>query len=96
MAKARFRQLHRKLAPLVFIPLGVTAVTGVAFQMATSWFNLEEEKVLFLLDIHRGNYPGLEKVYPVLNGLGVIAMIVTGLSMTSLFRRRPNRETEGD
>jgi hypothetical protein len=93
MTSSGFRKLHRKLAPIIFIPLGLTAVTGVAFQIATSWFHMDEENLEFLLSIHRGNYPGVEKVYAVLIGLGAISMIVTGLSM---IRRRPNRNTEGD
>lgn len=90
MIKQKFRQIHRQLALIIFLPLTLTAVTGVVYQMAISWLNIEAANVLFLLNIHTGNFLGLEKIYPILNGLGVIAMLVTGLSMTSLFRRRPN------
>jgi hypothetical protein len=31
----------------------------------------------------------LEKIYPILNGLGLIGLLITGLSMTGLFRERP-------
>lgn len=96
MARLGFRQLHRKLSLIIFLPLALTAVTGVAYQVATSWFHLDDDKMHFLMDIHAGNFRGLEKIYPVLNGLGVIGLIVTGLTMTGLFRSRPKREAEGE
>src|SRR5579883_221390 len=45
-----------------------------------------------LLSIHTGEIVHLQAIYPVLNGLGLLAMIVTGLSMTSLFSQKPKRE----
>lgn len=96
MPEPKFRKLHRKLAPLVFLPLALTAITGIIYSIADEWLHVEGEKTNFLLAIHTGALPGLEKVYALLNGLGLIALIVTGLSMTRIFRRRPNREAEGD
>lgn len=92
MARLKFRQLHRQLALIVFLPLALTVITGVSYQIATTWLNIDTANVIFLLDIHTGSFLGLEKIYPVLNGLGVIAMLITGLTMTSLFRRPRLRE----
>jgi hypothetical protein len=34
----------------------------------------------------------LEKIYPLLNGLGVIGLLITGLSMTGLFGKKTVRQ----
>ena len=47
---------------------------------------------LWLLDLHRGTFGqvNLEFVYPLLNALGLLTLIITGLAMWfSLPARRP-------
>jgi hypothetical protein len=41
----------------------------------------------FLLQIHTGEIFDLAAIYPILNGLGLIGLLVTGLSMSGLFRK---------
>lgn len=41
-----------------------------------------------LLKIHTGEIFHLEGIYPLLNGLGLIGLLVTGLSMTGLFSKK--------
>jgi hypothetical protein len=45
-----------------------------------------------LLKIHTGEILHLEAIYPILNGLGLIGLLVTGMSMTGLFDRKKQRE----
>ncbi len=91
MAKFTLRKIHRQMAPIIFLPLGVTVLTGVSYNVAEEWFGLEGEKVQFLMQIHTGEFLHLGKFYPFLNALGVIAMIITGIIMI-LPKKRPNNE----
>ena len=75
------RQLHRQLAPIIMLPFLVTAITGVAYRLGKSWFGLSRDQVHFLMVIHEGEYLGkqLEPVYVLLNGLGLLFMLITGI-----------------
>jgi hypothetical protein len=83
-----FRKYHRMLALIVILPLVLTVITGMIYPIVADWFHADELGEL-LLKVHTMEIIGLEDYYPILNGLGLIAMIVTGITMTSLFRRRP-------
>lgn len=82
-----FRKYHRSLAIAVCIPLILTVITGVGYSILDEWFE-QEEAAEFLLRLHTLDILGLEKIYPLLNGLGLAGLLVTGLSMTGLFRKR--------
>lgn len=88
-----FRLLHSFLAPIFFLPLLVSASTGVAYRLSTAWFGLSGEQAGFLMDIHEGSYLGslLRVVYVLLVGLGLLALLVTGIQMTGIFRSRSLR-----
>ena len=79
------RRYHRLIAVLTCIPLALTIITGIAYPVFSEWFSVNSVANL-LLKIHSGRIFGLEAIYPVLNGLGLAGLLVTGLSMTSLFR----------
>jgi hypothetical protein len=91
MNKKTLRTIHRKLAPIMLLPLSLTVITGVIFQ-AIEVLELDVKKGL-LMEIHTGEIFHLEKVYPFLNGLGVIVLIVTGISMINLFPKKKNDQT---
>ena len=77
---AKFRKLHKTVAPLVLLPLAITVFTGVIYRLAKDWFGASRDSVHFLMDIHEGEYFGktLEPFYVLLNGLGLLWMIITG------------------
>lgn len=79
--KLNLRRLHSALAPLMCIPLVLTVTSGMLFQMAAT--NQQEDQFLWLLDLHRGKFGrfNLETVYPYLNGLGLLTLILTGTLM---------------
>jgi DMSO/TMAO reductase YedYZ heme-binding membrane subunit len=83
MNKFDFRKLHRSIAPIVLFPLIITAITGMTYRVGKSWFNLSRDQVHFLMVIHEGEYLGkqLEPIYVLLNALGLLLMIVTGIGM---------------
>ncbi|MDB9525674.1 PepSY domain-containing protein [Oscillatoria sp. CS-180] len=78
-----FRKLHRTLAPIVLLPLLTTAITGVVYRLSKDWFGLSRDQVHILMTIHEGEYlgPTLEPFYVLLNGLGLLWMLVTGSVM---------------
>ncbi len=84
------RKLHRKIAPFIFLPLLLTALTGVSYRIGRSWFGLSEEFGDAMMLIHQGTWlgPQLRPFYVLLNALGAIGMIVTGVIMSGLFLSR--------
>ncbi len=90
MNKLQFRKLHRKIAPILFIPLFLTASTGVIYRVGRNWFGMSRDIGEFFLDIHQGEFLGdaLSSIYVLLVGLGLIGLIVTGLTMIRLKQKK--------
>ena len=84
------RKLHRQIAPILFLPLFLTAFTGVAYRVARSWFNAPDRVGAILMYFHQGTFLGeeLRVFYVLLNGLAVVAMLLTGIMMTGLWRSK--------
>jgi uncharacterized membrane protein AbrB (regulator of aidB expression) len=93
--RVAFRKYHRLIAITVCLPLIVTAASGVAMTLTTEWFH-QNESTEFLLKVHTFQIFGLSAIFPILNGLGLICLILTGLSMTNLLsrRRKPKQRSE--
>lgn len=86
--KRAFRKYHRTLAIVLCLPLLLTVLTGVAVTLVGEWsfsFGLSRN---LLLKLHSGELFHLESIYPILNGLGLLGLLVTGISMTGLFNKR--------
>ncbi|MBE9060295.1 PepSY domain-containing protein [cf. Phormidesmis sp. LEGE 11477] len=79
--RVRLRQLHRALVPFIVLPLLLTLTTGMLFQIAAASDRAND--FLWLLDLHRGKFGqiNLELVYPILNALGLLTLIITGSIM---------------
>lgn len=79
--KRRWRSLHRTLAPIMAIPLLITVITGIGFQAALAAG--QTQNFQWLLAFHRGHFGpvNLETVYPYLNGLGLLVLVVSGVMM---------------
>lgn len=79
--RGRLRQLHKALVPFVVLPLLLTLTTGTLFQFAVASDRAND--FLWLLELHRGKFGqvNLEFLYPVLNALGLLTLIVTGSIM---------------
>lgn len=83
MNRVLFRKLHRKVAPIIFIPLLLSAITGIIYRIGKSWFGMSGETADIFMVIHQGEYLGdqLKPIYVLLLGLGLIGMIVSGFTM---------------
>jgi hypothetical protein len=94
--KRAFRKYHRVLATILCLPLALTVLTGMATTMVGEWslnFGLSRS---LLLALHTGEIFHLEAIYPILNGLGLIGLLVTGASMTSVFKTRKGKASIPD
>ncbi|NEO70042.1 PepSY-associated TM helix domain-containing protein [Moorena sp. SIO3H5] len=83
MNKPTLRKLHSTLAPIILLPFMITAITGIAYRLARSWFGLSKDQAHILMVIHEGRFLGdqLKPIYVLLNGLALIFMLVTGIVM---------------
>jgi hypothetical protein len=86
-----FRRYHRFLALLLALPILLTVMSGTAFTIMHDWLGLSAR---WLLHLHTGEIFHLETIYPVLNGLGLIGLLITGLSMSGGFRSKPRSAEE--
>lgn len=82
-----FRKYHRQIAIVVALPLLLTVISGVGYSLLDEWFH-QDRLAGVLLKIHTMKFLHLEGIYPLLNGLGLLGLLVTGLSMTSLFKKK--------
>ena len=93
--RSLIRKLHGTLAPIVLLPLLMTVTTGIAYRLSKDWLGLTRDQVHFLMTLHEGEYLGstLEPFYVLLNGLGLLWMLVTGSIMAvQNFRRAWQRK----
>ena len=81
--KIKFRKLHRQLAPILFLPLFATVLTGFAYRVGRSWFSISNTAAETLLTIHQGEFVGkqLVPIYVLLTGLGLVGMSISGIMM---------------
>jgi len=87
MIRRAFRKYHRFLAIILFLPLALTVLTGMAATLTEEWsIDIGLSRSL-LLKIHTGEILHLQAIYPLLDGLGLIGLLVTGISMSGLFRK---------
>jgi len=90
LPKRDCRWLHRCVAPIAFLPLLVSALTGIAYRLGRDWFGISQESASLLLWIHEGAYLGAlgRPIYVLLVALALILLLVTGIQMTPLLRKR--------
>lgn len=86
--QVRLRQLHRTLAPIMLLPVLLTLVTGMLYQMAE--LGGKGGDFRWLLALHKGHFGSLnlEVIYPFLNALGLLTLVITGIIMWFQLRRR--------
>ncbi|RAM48247.1 peptidase [Mastigocladus laminosus UU774] len=89
--KRVFRKYHRTLAIIIALPLILTALTGMLATVVREWPINTGISSGLILSIHTGEIFHLQAIYPMLNGLGIIGLIVTGLSMSGLFNQKKQK-----
>ena len=91
--QARFRHIHRVLAPIMVLPILLTLTTGTLYQIAD--LSGQDKAFDWLLKLHKGNFLviNLESIYVFLNlnAVGLLFLAFTGITMWNQVRRRPTR-----
>ena len=91
----QIRRLHGAMAPLVLTPLLLTVCSGMAYRLLKDWGGLGRDQVHWLMVVHEGEWLGEagEPIYVLLNGLGLLWMLVSGGLMLSQrwLRRTPTK-----
>ena len=87
------RHLHRTLAPIMLLPLLLTAITGTAYQIAD--LIGQGDSFDWLLSLHKGNFGSLhlDIIYPFLNALGLLVLLFTGISMWLNMKRKSKKRS---
>ncbi|BAY53082.1 hypothetical protein NIES2134_118350 [Thermostichus vulcanus NIES-2134] len=82
-ANVKVRLIHQYGALLLFLPLLVSATTGVSYHLSRYWLRLPKEKVAILLQIHEGAYLGaaLKPFYILLLSVALLLMFLSGWRM---------------
>lgn len=86
-----FRKYHRTLAIILALPLFVTLLTGMAATIVAQWSIDVGISRSLLLKIHNGDIFNLAGIYPILDGVGLLGLIVTGVSMSGVFRKKASK-----
>jgi uncharacterized iron-regulated membrane protein len=89
--KRNARWFHRIVAIILVLPLAVTALTGIGFKLTQSWFGWSKQQAQWLMDIHQGTliFGKDHRIYYILFvGLGLLALIATGVRMLGIFGKR--------
>ena len=81
--KRAVRKYHCLIASAVCLPLIMSVVTGSSITLASERFHSEELSAFFM-KVEALEIFGLAVIYLLSNRLGLIGLIVTGLSMTGL------------
>lgn len=87
------RKLHRRSAPFIFVPLLISASTGLLAFVGTDWFKMSHEFGDLMKSFHEGRFLGkpLVPIYILLVGIGLLGMIITGLGMIRTKFRLPSK-----
>ena len=85
----KLRQWHRWLAPIMILPILLTVITGIIYQIGE--IGGFDDQVSWAIRWHKGDfgYIDFQKSYPFLNGAGLLFLTVTGISMWWKTRRSP-------
>lgn len=81
-----FRKYHRSLAIICALPLLLTVLTGMTFPLAKALH--QRQLAGFLIHLHTLETFGLDAFFPIINGLGLLGLLITGMYMTSLVRKQ--------
>ncbi len=92
------RQFHKLLAPWVFLPLFISALTGTLYRISKDLLGYSRDEVHWLMSLHEGEWLGDngELIYVIFNSLGLIWMLLTGFQMFSKKFLFPKKVTKGE
>ncbi len=93
--KNTLRKYHRFIAVIFCLPLLFTALTGMSIAIADEWLH-QSELAAFLITVHTFQIFKLDAILPVINGLALVGLVSTGLSMSRLFAKHHHPKRIGE
>ena len=92
------RQFHKILAPWVFLPLFISAISGLLYRILKDLFGYSRDEVHWLMSLHEGEWLGDngELIYVICNSLGLIWMLITGFQMFAKKILSTKKVTKGE
>lgn len=88
--KALFYKHHKILGIIFFIPLFLTAITGVLAVIFEEIFD-NRELAHLMIEIHTMDILGIEDIYCVVVGISMIYLLITGLYLSGIFSSKLKR-----
>ena len=84
----QLRKIHRILAPIMILPILLTVVTGVIYQIAE--LGDFADQFNWIIHWHKGDfgYLDFQQSFPFLNAAGLLFLTITGISMWRQSRKR--------
>ena len=78
-----FRKIHRKLSPYLFVLVGMSAVTGMAYRAGKKWFGMDGQTGQSVMEWHTGEWfgPGFSAFYVLVVGAALLFLVITGGAM---------------
>lgn len=78
--RPNIRMLHRKIAPILFLLLAVSALTGLAYRVGKKCFGVDGQTGQAIMDVHAGGWLGStgSTIYVLAIGLGLLGLLISG------------------
>jgi len=84
-----FRKFRRLIAFIISIPFLLIVLTGMATTIEDQSLFIDLHLFRgFLLDLYTGAIFKLQAFHPILSGLGMIGLFITGISVPETFGRK--------
>lgn len=88
------RKYHRIIAVLTSLPLLITIISGILITIIDN--GLQNPELSYAVRrLHTMDIIGLQSVYPLLNGLALLSLIATGISISLFNKRSKQGKTHG-
>jgi hypothetical protein len=88
LEKMNFRSFHRQVAPWIGIALVLSAITGMAFRLGRSWFNINSNWSGFFLSLHSWGWLGDRFSLVALTILAIGVFLLLGSAVVMLWQTR--------
>jgi hypothetical protein len=79
-----FRKYHRWIGIILSVPLLTTVLSGMGYTIADEWLH-QKSIGSFLMSVHTFKIFHLDKIFPIMIGIGLMGLLITGLDMMGLF-----------
>lgn len=82
-SKTKLRKSHSFLGVIFSLPLIITAVTGIAYQVGSQWLHADEKTLKLIMNLHQGTWlgPTVRPFYILLIGIPLIFLCLSGLRL---------------